>query len=604
MHGKIWGDIMKNSKGFTVVELLVSFSLTMIIAVFLFEVLIEVKDIFADAATRTAIQEKASIISKNIDNILAANDNRITCNNSTNLGNCQINGKSFRINKENNQIIVDGQKFDMPETVSIKNYSIQDSCDGNNCYLHVQMTLESGNLTKDYDYDVTYYFTANPTEIPGATFKESGTNPKIVTITYPDGCGDKYICTYNKDNGQTVTVNEKTADVEFTNDGILKATVSDGRNSTVNSYNVEVSAPIDLKMTTSKTTNSITVVANATSSKPITKYWFSIDGEIKEENNGTNNTYKFTNLKADTEYEIVVGVSNGTSNTESLSLIRTNKMPKPTFEESGNVPKTVTITYPEGCGTTYTCTYQKNNEQQITVTSQIANVNFNESGNILATVSDGINNATETYNVDVPQDSLSVTLSNTHTTNSITAIANVTSVSRVTKYEFSIDGQKWQESNINTYEFTGLKNNTEYTIMTRITNATGKTATASQKVTTSDIPIPTFTQSGVYPLTVKITFPEGCGTTYTCTYQQNSGEIKTVTTKEQDVIFYLEDVNNNYQGSVAATVSDGTNTQRASHTAKIKLRAVDLSYDNSKTGMDCVDAQCAIDTIDSMFEES
>ena len=442
MHGKIWGDIMKNSKGFTVVELLVSFSLTMIIAVFLFEVLIEVKDIFADAATRTAIQEKASIISKNIDNILAANDNRITCNNSTNLGNCQINGKSFRINKENNQIIVDGQKFDMPETVSIKNYSIQDSCDGNNCYLHVQMTLESGNLTKDYDYDVTYYFTANPTEIPGATFKESGTNPKIVTITYP-----------------------------------------------------------------------------------------------------------------------------------------------------------------EGCGTTYTCTYQKNNEQQITVTSQIANVNFNESGNILATVSDGINNATETYNVDVPQDSLSVTLSNTHTTNSITAIANVTSVSRVTKYEFSIDGQKWQESNINTYEFTGLKNNTEYTIMTRITNATGKTATASQKVTTSDIPIPTFTQSGVYPLTVKITFPEGCGSTYTCTYTKNNGTAVNVTTTTVDVTFNLADVNDNYQGSVAATVSDGTNTQSpAAHTVKIQLKAADLSYTNTATGLDCTDAQCALDAIKRMLE--
>ena len=55
-----------NNKGFTVVELIASFALTMVITVFLFEVLIEVKDIFADTSTKTAIQQKASIISKNI----------------------------------------------------------------------------------------------------------------------------------------------------------------------------------------------------------------------------------------------------------------------------------------------------------------------------------------------------------------------------------------------------------------------------------------------------------------------------------------------------------------------------------------------------------
>lgn len=59
-----------NSKGFTVVELIASFALTMIITVFLFEVLIEVKDTFADTSVKTAIQQQASIISKNIDNSL------------------------------------------------------------------------------------------------------------------------------------------------------------------------------------------------------------------------------------------------------------------------------------------------------------------------------------------------------------------------------------------------------------------------------------------------------------------------------------------------------------------------------------------------------
>lgn len=588
---------MKNQKGFTVIELLVSFSLTMIIAIFLFEVLIEVKDIFADASTRTAIQEKASIISKNINNILAENDNRISCNNSTNLGNCQINGKNFKIDKESNRVVVDGQNFEMPESVNIKNYSIQDSCDGTNCYLNVTMILDSANLTKDYEYDVTYYFTSNPVELPGPTFKESGTNPKTVTITYPDGCGDIYTCTYKKDNGASVTVNEKTADVVFTNDGDIVATVSDGKNSTSNSYHVEVAQPITLTISTTSTTNSITVTANATSASPITKYEYSVDNGANWVNAGTNNAYTFSNLKQGTTYTVMARVTNrsgavATANRQMTTAV----IPKPTFTEAGNVPKTVTIHYPDGCGSTYTCTYQKDKGTVITVGTSAADITFNESGSLIANVSDGTNTSSNTYNVTVAEDKLSVTLSNTHTTSSITAIANITSVSKVTKYEFSINNGPWQTSGINTYTFNNLKQGTEYTIMTRITNATGKTATATQKVATSVVPTPTFTQSGIYPITVTITYPDGCGSTYTCTYRKDDGTSVNVTTKTVNVSF-------DYHGDIVANVSDGTNTNSSTYHVQIKLRAIDLKFDKSKTDLDCEDAQCALDAIAAMINK-
>lgn len=589
---------MKNNKGFTVVELIVSFALTMIIAVFLFEVLIEVKDTFADASTRTAIQEKASIISKNINNIITANDNRITCNNSTNLGNCQINGKSFRIEKENNQVVIDGQKFEMPENVSIKNYSIQNSCDGNDCYLHVKMILDSSSLTKEYEYDVAYYFTTSPSEIPGPTFSESGTNPKTVTVTYPDGCGNQYICTYKKDDGETITVNDKTADVEFTNSGNIVAIVSDGHNSTTNSYQVEVPLPITLTISTTNTTNSITVTANATSASQITQYEYSINNGTTWINADVNNTYTFTNLTQNTEYNIMVRATNY-SGAEAIAekQVTTGIIPKPTFSETGNVPKTVTITYPDGCGDKYTCTYQKDNGSVITVTSKTANIEFIESGSLVANVSDGTNTASDTYNVNVAQDNLSVTLSDTHTTNSITAIANVTSVSKVTKYEYSINNGNWVEANINTYTFTNLTQGTEYTIMVRVTNSTGKTATATKQVTTSSIPKPAFKEDGIWPKTITITYPDGCGSTYTCNYIKDDGTAVNVTTKTADVSF-------DYHGNIVANVSDGTNQISSSYTVTIKLRAIDLEYDNTNTNMDCVDAQCAIDTIDEMFENS
>ena len=153
---------MKNNKGFTVIELLASFALTMIITVFLFEVLIEVKDIFADTSTKTAIQQEAGIISKNIQKLISPEGSSVTCTSTSNMGTCNINGKQLQIDKNNNKLVINGQNFKMPDTVSIKNFNLDNSCNdtGMNCYLYIKMTLDSGNLKKEYNYDVTYYYTS------------------------------------------------------------------------------------------------------------------------------------------------------------------------------------------------------------------------------------------------------------------------------------------------------------------------------------------------------------------------------------------------------------------------------------------------------------
>ncbi len=145
---------MKKNKGFTVVELIASFALTMVITVFLFEVLIEVKDIFTDTSTKTAIQQKASIISKNVESLLKVVENKIVCSDNT----CDVDGKYIIINSEN-EILINNQTFKMPDTVSIKNYNLTSDCTLNNdCYLYIKMDLTSGNLNKDYNYDTTYYY--------------------------------------------------------------------------------------------------------------------------------------------------------------------------------------------------------------------------------------------------------------------------------------------------------------------------------------------------------------------------------------------------------------------------------------------------------------
>ena len=114
-------------------------------------------------------------------------------------------------------------------------------------------------------------------------------------------------------------------------------------------------------------------------------------------------------------------------------------------------------------------------------------------------------------------------------------------------------------------------------------------------VSTAVLEKPTFTEEGLFPKTVTIHFPEGCGDTLTCSYQQDNGQAVNVTTETVD----LEYTQN---GDIAAAVSDGVSTVSSSYEVVIKLRAVDLSYDNTNTGMDCVDAQCALDAIKKMLE--
>lgn len=232
---------MKNNKGFTVVELIASFALTMIITVFLFEVLIEVKDVFADTGTKTSIQQKASIISKNIQHLIPNTDTSISCTNSSNLGTCQINGQTLQIDKGNNKVVINGQNFAMPDTVNIKSFILYNSCRDTNCYLHTQMVLESGNLKQEYNYDVTYYyFSTTDYELTlKPSFAESNTDDgKTVTITFPEGCGSDYTCTYQKNDGEVINVTDITVDVPFTSNGNVIATVVDEGKNISGSYNV------------------------------------------------------------------------------------------------------------------------------------------------------------------------------------------------------------------------------------------------------------------------------------------------------------------------------------------------------------------------------
>ena len=79
------------------------------------------------------------------------------------------------------------------------------------------------------------------------TVKETGGNPNTVTITFPEGCDDKYTCTYVKDNGKSQRVTKNTQELVYTGNGTLTATVQE-EDGTAHSLT------IDIPMTNSTTT--------------------------------------------------------------------------------------------------------------------------------------------------------------------------------------------------------------------------------------------------------------------------------------------------------------------------------------------------------------
>ena len=119
-----------NNKAFTVVELIASFALTMVITVLLFEIVLQVKDIYQTQTVKSAIMEKTAIISKNMRRILPDDGSVIpSCSGST----CTIGSNTVSVSST--QVTIGKQKFNMPKTVSITSSRLTTTCEGDNCFL-------------------------------------------------------------------------------------------------------------------------------------------------------------------------------------------------------------------------------------------------------------------------------------------------------------------------------------------------------------------------------------------------------------------------------------------------------------------------------------
>jgi len=155
--------------------------------------------------------------------------------------------------------------------------------------------------------------------------------------------------------------------------------------------------PAEIEINTSPLSNSIRVVTNVINNIEIERYEYSIDNSEYIE---SNNTYSFNELEHNREYNIKVRVTTkGGKVTEKEITVKTLEIEPPTFTEE--IEGIVKITYPEECESRYTCTYIKDNGEEVTITKNPEEVIFGSSGTVIAKVTDGTNYITSsTYTVE------------------------------------------------------------------------------------------------------------------------------------------------------------------------------------------------------------
>ena len=168
------------------------------------------------------------------------------------------------------------------------------------------------------------------------------------------------------------------------------------------------------------------------------------------------------------------------------------------------------------------------------------------------------------YTSDDLKDLLEINnISLTPSLNSIKVVLNISG--NASKYEYSINGKNYIESNGNTYTFDNLEANHEYTIYVRVSNSS-KAKESSKKIKTLELSAPeitvdkedTWTQSK----TVTIKYPSGENLVYS--YKIESLDGNTILVDETTVTEETTNIEVIENSLVVATVTLGSSNQSVS----------------------------------------
>lgn len=173
------GDKMKNNKGFSLVELIVSFTLTMVVVVILFEIIVTMKNLYVNSVTKTELLNKQNLFTDYIYsdiNTLGLNSVYVCGNNcisfSFNDGSTKNLEWSFYSSENVNQALqtlsygeykinlISNASFDTTLSVSGSGYNLEGVkiCSNQqyfNIYLPIRHTLFKN---KDFGINILYVY--------------------------------------------------------------------------------------------------------------------------------------------------------------------------------------------------------------------------------------------------------------------------------------------------------------------------------------------------------------------------------------------------------------------------------------------------------------
>lgn len=132
-----------NNKGFTVVELLASFSLMMVVTIFLFEVVMELKNIYVSSSLETTVKNENALIARAINEQLADGVQVKNCGGTT----CHLTNGDIVVDPASNIIIVGNRTFMMPNDTSISAENpFENSCSNGSCFLAIHYNVVSSDF--------------------------------------------------------------------------------------------------------------------------------------------------------------------------------------------------------------------------------------------------------------------------------------------------------------------------------------------------------------------------------------------------------------------------------------------------------------------------
>ena len=308
--------------------------------------------------------------------------------------------------------------------------------------------------------------------------------------------------------------------------------------------------PVIENVSTTSTTNSITVVVTASEDiSSIEKYAFKIDsGEYID--TGMNNSYTFTGLSQDTEHDISVKVTNNVGlQSESTKKVNTVALNVPTFSEEDLIGET---TGPTEVSTSTSGTYAWTETNGVwksgnyNVHSSTSTLTFSFTLEDTQTISFDWSVSSESASYDYLYYTIyknGSTVSGTGTSTKIGGTSYGTNEATLTYKHVT------KSLDAGTYEvtFTYRKDSSQHTGLDSgyVKNFDAGTSTVI----------------GSIGKTVTITYPEGENLTYE--YQINGGEWQQAT--------QIEEVEFNENGTIVARVSDGINSESATLVVSIPI---------------------------------